>query len=78
MENKHIQINYTETITVNYVYYEILEVKVVPFNSCVISIILSSELGQKRVMNLHMSEEDYKLWNDDDQYLINWINSKLI
>lgn len=75
--NKIISINVTETIIVNYVNYEILDVKVVPFNSCTVSIILSTDNDQKRIMNFTMSLEDYSKWNNDDNYLINWINTKL-
>ena len=75
--NKLVCINLTETIVLNYVNYSILEVKVIPFDSSIIKIILSTETDQKRIVNLYMSPQDYALWNDNDQYLFDWINSQL-
>lgn len=72
-----ITINKVETVTTVYTSYEILEVKVVPFQSCAISVLLSSEDGPRKIMNLIMGGEDYTNWNDDDQYLIDWINTQL-
>jgi hypothetical protein len=77
IDNNSNFINVTETTTINYVRYEILDVKVIPFKSCCITIILSSDKHQKRIINLTMSLDDYTLWDSDDQYLIDWINTKL-
>jgi hypothetical protein len=77
IDNNSNLINVTETTTINYVRYEILDVKVIPFKSCLVVIILSSDTDQKRVMNLNMSLDDYILWDANDQYLIDWINAKL-
>ncbi len=73
-----ITINKTETVTTVYTSYEILEVKVVPFTSCTITVLLSSDEGLKKIVNLTMSNQDYANWNDDDQYLVDWINTKLM
>ncbi len=73
-----ISINKTETITTTYTSYEILEVKVIPFTSCMITILLSSDDNQRKIENLAMDSTDYANWNDDDQYLVDWINTKLM
>ena len=73
-----ISINKTETITTTYTSYEILEVKVIPFSSCTITVLLCSDNGQRKIENLAMDSTDYANWNDDDQYLVDWINTKLM
>ncbi len=73
-----LTINKIETVTTVYTSYEILEVKVVPFSSCTITVLLSSDEGGRKIENLLMPNEDYVNWNDDDQYLIDWINTKLM
>lgn len=75
--NNSVTINKVETVTTVYTSYEILEVKVIPFQSCAISILLSSDNGLRKIINLRMDGEDYTNWNDDDQYLIDWINTQL-
>lgn len=72
-----ITINKVETVTTVYTSYEILEVKVIPFQTCMVTILLSSDEGAKKIMNLAMANEDYANWNDDDQYLIDWINNQI-
>lgn len=73
-----ISINKIETITTTYTSYEILEVKVIPFTSCMITVLLISDNNQRKIENLAMDSTDYANWNDDDQYLINWVNAKLM
>ncbi len=73
-----LPINKIETVTTVYTSYEILEVKIVPFISCTITVLLSSAEGVNKISNLMMNNEDYVNWNDDDQYLIDWINTKLM
>lgn len=75
--NSQISINKTETVITNYTSYEILEVKVIPFTSCTITVMLYSDTGVRKIENLAMDSADYANWNDNDQYLIDWINTKL-
>ena len=77
MSNK-VSINKIDTVTTVYTCYEILEVKIVLFTSCMVTVLLSSDEGSKKIVNLIMINEDYINWNDNDQYLVDWINTKLI
>lgn len=56
---------------------QIVDVKVNPFENCIIFIYMVDENGVFiKSLTLTMTNEEYNLWNDDD-YLIDWILQKV-